>query len=69
MTGLGSHKNTEGKMFISKMQYQNFHIRLNEPVFTDLSASFFLLQNVCGHVDKPDILGGGRGQLHSAGGF
>ena len=69
MTGLGPHKNTEGKMFIAKMQCKNFHIRLNEAVFADSSASFSLLQNVSGRLEKPDILGGGRGQLHSAGGI
>ena len=74
MIGLGSDKNTEGKIFNSKMHRKIFTSDFNE-AFSVLVArlsshlSFFLLQNVCGRDDKPDLLGGGGSQLHYAGGL
>ena len=78
MIGLGSDKNTEGKIFNSKMHRKIFTSDFNEAflvlvarlssLFT-VHLSFFLLQNVCGRDDKPDLLGGGGSQLHYAGGL
>ena len=78
MIGLGSDKNTEGKIFNSTMHRKIFTSDFNEAflvlvarlssLFT-VHLSFFLLQNVCGRDDKPDLLGGGGSQLHYAGGL